>query len=168
MGYLTYEAIDIGQWHRHALDAKDGASVEFAGIVRGHDEGVCVAALEYDAYEPMAERLIAQSVEQAKTRWSFHQVCIRHRLGTVPAGELAVFVGVRAPHRDQAFEACRFLIEAIKRDAPIWKREHYDINFAERNLFKGQHPAQEMDAGAMCPGPTRGSGGMPSSEARGS
>ena len=126
MAYLTREPIDAEAWHHQMPDAGDGASVEFVGTVRGDDDGKRVDYIEYKAYEPMAERLIGQLVEQAKARWSLHQVCVRHRLGKVPAGGIAVLIGVRSPRRDQAFEACRFLIDAIKTDVPIWKEEYGD------------------------------------------
>ena len=122
MPYLTHDPIDACDRHRQAPDAADGASLEFTGIVRGDDGGTCVEGLQYEAYEPMAERLIARYVEQATLRWALHQAHVTHRVGAVPAGALAVLIGIRASHRDQAFEACRFLIEAIKRDVPIWKR----------------------------------------------
>ena len=95
--------------------------MEFLGIVRGREGDRAIAALDYEAYEPMAERLIAQWVEETKRRWPLRRICVRHRLGRVRVGEIAVLVGVQAPHRDQAFDACRFLIDAIKRDAPMWK-----------------------------------------------
>ena len=126
MPYLTHDPIDASHWHRQAPEAKDGASLEFTGIVRGDDGGTRVEGLQYEAYEPMAERLIAQYVELAQVRWSLHHVSLTHRVGQVPAGELAVLIKVSAPHRDQAFEACRFLIEAIKHEVPIWKRAQYD------------------------------------------
>jgi len=126
MEHLTAEPIRLEPWHRQPFDEKEGASVEFSGIVRGDDVGARVAALAYEAYEPMAERLIAGYVEQARARWPLRQVRVAHRLGSVPAGAVAVFIGVRASHRDHAFEGCRFLIEAIKRDVPIWKRELFD------------------------------------------
>ncbi len=122
MAYLTREPIDVNAWHRVAVDARDGASVEFLGIVRGHDEGRAIDAIDYEAYAPMAERVIAQLVEQAHRRWPLHGVYVRHRVGRVPVGEMAVLVGVQAPHRAEAFDACRFLIDAIKQDAPIWKQ----------------------------------------------
>ncbi len=123
MPYLTHHPIDVCRWHCQAPHATDGALVEFTGVVRGDDEGIRVDALHYEAYEPMAERLIAQHIEQATNRWALHQVDITHRVGRVPAGEPAVLIRVRAAHRDQAFEACRFLIERIKHDVPIWKRQ---------------------------------------------
>ena len=119
--YLTAEPIEVDEWHRGAADHRDGASVEFLGIVRGEEDGQPISALDYEAYEPMAERLIAQLVEEAARRWPLHRVVVRHRLGRVPVGQVAVLIGVQAPHRTEAFAACRFLLETIKQDAPIWK-----------------------------------------------
>ena len=121
MRYLTREPIGMAASRDLAADPRDGAAVEFLGVVRGQEAGGPIEALQYEAYEPMAERLIGRWVEEATARWSLHRVYVRHRVGRVPVGEAAVVIGVQAPHRTQAFEACRFLIEAIKRDAPIWK-----------------------------------------------
>jgi molybdopterin synthase catalytic subunit len=121
MGYLTHDPIDVSAWHRQTVDARDGASVEFLGLVRGAEDDQPIAALNYEAYAPMAEQMIGKLIEEAKARWGLHQVFVRHRVGTVGVGEIAVLIGVAAPHREQAFEACRFLIDAIKRDVPIWK-----------------------------------------------
>jgi len=121
MAHLTRDPITLDEWHGVAVDGRDGASVEFLGIVRGEESGRPISHLDYEAYEPMAERLIAQCIEEAETRWSLHQVYIRHRVGRVAVGEVAALIGVQAPHREEAFEACRFLINAIKRHAPIWK-----------------------------------------------
>ena len=121
MSYLTHDPIDGLAWHRQAADARDGAFVEFLGMVRGEEGGRPISHLDYAAYEPMAERMIGRLIEEAKERWGLHQVLVQHRVGTVAVGEVAVLIGVAAPHREQAFEACRFLIEAIKRDVPIWK-----------------------------------------------
>jgi molybdopterin synthase catalytic subunit len=122
MAYLTHDPIDVGLWHQQAASERDGASVEFLGIVRGEEDGRPITHLDYEAYEPMAERLIAQLVDEAKVRWPIHQIYVRHRVGRVPVGQIAVLIGIRCPHRDQAFEACRFLIDAMKQDVPIWKR----------------------------------------------
>lgn len=121
MTYLTHELVDPLTWQRRALDCRDGASLEFLGIVRGIESGQPIASLTYEAYEPMAERLIEALIEEATARWGLHQALVQHRVGTVAAGEVAVLIGVRAAHRHEAFEACRFLIDAIKRDVPIWK-----------------------------------------------
>ena len=119
--YLTSKPIEIAEWHAFAIDPRDGAAVEFLGIVRGEESDQRINSLDYEAYEPMAERLLAQLVSEAEARWPLHQVYVRHRVGNVPVGAIAILIGVTAPHREEAFEACRFLIDAIKRDAPIWK-----------------------------------------------
>lgn len=122
MSHLTREPIDRCAWQSQAVGARDGASVEFLGLVRCTEGGQPITALDYEAYAPMAERTIAQLIGEAQRRWGIGKPFVRHRLGRVPVGQIAVLIGVAAPHREQAFEACRFLIEAIKRDAPIWKR----------------------------------------------
>ena len=127
MTYLTHELIDVNAWRRVAVETRDGASVEFLGIVRGDEAGRAIDALDYESYAPMAERVIAQLVEQAHQRWPLHQVYVRHRVGRVPVGEAAVLIGVQAPHREEAFEACRFLIDAIKQEAPVWKMVCSDL-----------------------------------------
>ena len=123
MEYLTRDPIDLEGWHRQTVHATDGASVEFLGIVRGDDQGRPVEYLEYEAYEPMAEQTIAALIEGAKKKWSLHRVYVCHRLGRVNAGEVSVAIGVQTPHREEAFEACRFLIDTIKKEVPIWKTE---------------------------------------------
>ena len=122
--YLTRERIDAEEWRVRAVDARDGASVDFVGIARGTEAGRPIDHLDYEAYEPMAEQVIAQLIETARRRWPVHELYVRHRVGRVEVGEAAVLIGVHAPHRDEAFAACRFLIDAIKRDAPIWKTAH--------------------------------------------
>lgn len=121
MPYVTDQPIDITDWRAGSPQGLEGASVEFQGLVRREEEGTPIACLEYDTYAPMAERVIARLIEQAKQRWPAHQVCVQHRFGRVPVGHAALFVGVRATHRREAFEACQFLVDEIKREAPIWK-----------------------------------------------
>jgi molybdopterin synthase catalytic subunit len=121
MSYLTDQPIDIRDWRACPTDGLEGASVEFQGRVRREEGGVPITCLEYETYEPMAERVIARLVEQTRQRWPVHEVCVSHRVGRIPVGHVALFVGVRAAHRREAFEACQFLIDEIKREAPIWK-----------------------------------------------
>jgi len=122
MPYLAREPIDVVRWHEQlVVDPRDGAAVEFVGLVRGTDAGQPIDHLDYEAYEPMAERVIAQLIETARRRWPVHAEYVRHRVGRVQVGEVAVLIGVHASRREEAFAACRFLIDAIKQDAPIWK-----------------------------------------------
>lgn len=119
--YLTHAPIDLAPERPEAADARDGAAVEFVGRVRGDDDGTPVTHLVYEAYLPMAEGQVAQLIAQAQQRWPLHRVVVRHRVGRVPAGEAAVLIRVQAPHRQEAFAACQFLIDAIKAAVPIWK-----------------------------------------------
>ena len=121
MLYVTDYPIDITDWRAGSTQGLEGATGEFQGLVRREEEGAPIACLEYETYAPMAERVIARLIEQTKQRWPVHQVCVQHRFGRIPVGHLALFVGVRAPHRREAFAACQFLVDEIKREAPIWK-----------------------------------------------
>ena len=101
-----------------------GAVVSFTGTVRASTHGKVVVRLEYEAYPEMALRVFAQIAREAQERWSA-RVVIHHRIGALEPGELSVVIAAAAPHRADAFEACRHAIEALKKDAPIWKRELY-------------------------------------------
>lgn len=101
-----------------------GGLVTFAGAVRDHSRGKRVTRLDYEAYGPMAQKKLAQLGEEARARWPGTQVAVVHRLGTLIPGDLAVVIAVSAPHRKDAFRACEFVIDKLKEDVPIWKKEY--------------------------------------------
>ena len=102
-----------------------GALVTFEGWVRNTNEGKEVRELAYEAYAAMAEKEGARIVEAAKQRFGLlHAACV-HRVGTLALGDVAVWVGVSAPHRGEAFQACRYIIDEVKHRVPIWKKEYY-------------------------------------------
>jgi molybdopterin synthase catalytic subunit len=103
-----------------------GAEVIFIGKVRNHSHGKKVLYLEYEAYEPMAENLIGELIQEAGERWKVDSVRLLHRLGKVGLGEAAVWIEVSSAHRDEAYQASRFLIEQIKHKVPIWKKEYFE------------------------------------------
>lgn len=103
-----------------------GAVVTFSGQVRDQSQGKRVLRLEYEAYVPMAEKVLEQVCAEAAERWPGAVVAIDHRVGTLLPGELAVVIAAAAPHRREAFCACEHAIERLKADAPIWKRELYE------------------------------------------
>ena len=113
------------------LDQSCGAFVQFDGWIRDHNEGQAVLRLEYEVYEPLAvkegNRIIAEAVE----RYGVTRVAVVHREGLMELSEVAVVVGVSSPHRDEAFEACRYIIDQLKIRLPIWKKEHYASGEAE-------------------------------------
>ena len=102
-----------------------GGLVIFEGMVRDHHLGRAVRGLRYEAYESLAQTTGNQLLQQARTRYSLRAAGAVHRLGELRVGELAVWVGVAADHRAAAFEACRWLIDSLKEEVPIWKLEHY-------------------------------------------
>jgi molybdopterin synthase catalytic subunit len=103
----------------------DGAVVTFSGIVREHSRGRTVRALVYEAYGSMAVRQMEELAEQASRRWAIGQTAIVHRVGTLSVGEVSVVIAVAAAHRGEAFDACEWLIDELKRSVPIWKKEIY-------------------------------------------
>ncbi|HJU26854.1 MAG TPA: molybdenum cofactor biosynthesis protein MoaE, partial [Rhodanobacteraceae bacterium] len=99
-----------------------GAVVTFEGRVRDHNEGRAVSGLAYQAYAELAEDEGTKITEEARSRFGVAQVLCVHRVGELDIGELAVWVGAGAAHRDAAFSACRYVIDEVKKRVPIWKR----------------------------------------------
>jgi molybdopterin synthase catalytic subunit len=120
---LTQEALDPRAVE--AAVAHDGAGglCTFQGAVRDHNEGRSVAHLEYEAYPEMASAAMEQIAAEAERRWPGARVALAHRLGRLEIGEVSVVVAASAAHRAEAFEACRFCIDALKATVPIWKKE---------------------------------------------
>ena len=102
---------------------EDGGIALFVGVVRNHNEGRAVDRLEYEAYTPMAEKEMDRIAERLREKYPGARVLLRHRVGSLAIGDVAVVVVASAPHRGAAFAACREGIESIKATVPIWKRE---------------------------------------------
>ena len=117
-------------------DFKNGATVLFLGKVRDHSEGKKVLYLEYEAYETMAEKMIAGLIVSTSKKFQVEAVTIRHRLGRLELGEIAVAIAVEGAHRDETYAASRFLIEEIKHRVPIWKKETFADGTSEWGLCK--------------------------------
>jgi adenylyltransferase/sulfurtransferase len=133
-------------------DPTCGGYAAFEGWVRNHNEGQPVRHLEYEAFEPLAikegERIIAEAVEKFGIE---HAACV-HRIGDLAIGEMAVWVGVSARHRHEAFVACRYIIDEVKHRVPIWKKEHYESGDSgwvncERCAAPSEHEAHAADSG---------------------
>lgn len=120
---LTRQPIDVVGLQ--AATPADGALCLFVGIVRGENGGRRVLRLEYEAYEEMALASMEQLAAEARERWPVTAVRIVHRLGLIDIGEASVAVAVASPHRAQAFDACRYVIDTLKKVVPIWKKEFY-------------------------------------------
>lgn len=110
-----------------AADASgDGAVAAFTGIVRNHNQGRLVQFLEYEAYEPLAERALSQIVTEARVAWPGTRLGVHHRIGRLEVGDASIIIVAASPHRADAFAACRYTIERVKQIVPIWKHEHFE------------------------------------------
>ncbi|MBL8150564.1 MAG: molybdenum cofactor biosynthesis protein MoaE, partial [Blastocatellia bacterium] len=123
---LTYQEIDSRKLALQILQPNDGAIVTFEGVTRDHSLGRKVLYLEYEAYEPMAIKMMREIATEARQKWSIDQIAIVHRLGRVDISSTSVAIVVTSAHRKVAFEACHFLIDRLKEVVPIWKREYYE------------------------------------------
>jgi len=123
--YFSRTAIDSGALRAALADPSCGGFATFEGWVRDHNDGRRVQHLEYEAFEPLAVREAERILAEATARFGVAHAACAHRLGDLGVGELAVWVGVSAPHRAEAFLACRYIIDEIKHRLPIWKKEHY-------------------------------------------
>jgi sulfur-carrier protein adenylyltransferase/sulfurtransferase len=118
-------ALDTAALQREMRDETCGGFASFEGWVRNHNEGHAVTRLEYEAFAELAEKEGARIVEEARARFGVARAACVHRVGSLALGDVAVWVGVSAAHRDEAFRACRFIIDEVKHRVPIWKKEHY-------------------------------------------
>jgi len=120
--HLTTEPIELAPLLSRVQSPGRGGIACFLGTVRDHHQGRSVARLEYSAYEPMAEAECARIAAEAEARWDC-AIALVHRIGALAIGETAVAIAAGSSHRDQAFAACRYVIEEVKRRVPIWKLE---------------------------------------------
>jgi len=122
---VTSGPIDPARLLGDCLSPDDGAALLFWGVVRNQNEGRPVSHLEYSAYAEMAERMMQRIGEEAIARFGVGDVRVVHRVGKLEIGEASVGIAVASPHRAEAYEASRYVIEELKRRVPVWKREGY-------------------------------------------
>ena len=123
---ITDDPLDPGPLTEFVRTEIDGAVVTFLGVTRNHNEGRRVLFLEYEAYRPMADKVIAEIIGEMKSRFEIGRVAIAHRTGRVDIGETSMVVAVGAAHRRPAFEAALHFIDQLKRIVPIWKKEYFE------------------------------------------
>ncbi len=120
MDYLTRHSISVEALLGQVQGPERGGTCIFLGTVR-HDDGV--TAIEYSAYDDMAVAEMTRMLDEARERWPDARVIVQHRLGLVPVGQASIAIVAAATHRDEAFAACRYVIEEVKKRLPIWKKE---------------------------------------------
>ena len=123
---LTYDVLDVSAVYEIADNACNGAVVLMSGMVRNQTGGKVVDYLDYQAYESMALQVFQNISDRCHQKFpDITEVVIHHRLGKLKIGEISVLIAIGSPHRAEAFEACRYAIDTLKTDAPIWKKEFW-------------------------------------------
>ena len=122
---MVERPIDSSALLSEVAQHRNGATVLFVGTVRELNDGASVEGLDYSAYGEMAQRELDAIVAEAASRCDTTDIVVEHRIGSLELGDVSVAIAAAHPHRAQAFEAARYVIEELKRRAPIWKREHY-------------------------------------------
>lgn len=123
---IAFAPLSLEEVYALAAAPANGAVVVMSGTVRNQTDGKPVVALEYQAYEPMALQIFRQIASDIHNDWpDVNRVVIHHRIGRLQIGEISVLVAVGCPHRSEAFTACRYAIDTLKHQAPIWKKEHW-------------------------------------------
>ena len=123
MSFLTRSPLSLDALLGEVSSPELGGTCAFLGTVRNGPEEHGVTAIEYSAYEEMVEGELGRIVAEVGERWAGARVALRHRLGLIPVGEASIAIVTAAPHRAQAFESCRYVIEEVKRRVPVWKKE---------------------------------------------
>ena len=154
MAYLTSDPIDLNPLLDSAQSPARGGVASFIGTVRDHHGGRPVLWLDYSAYAPMAEAEIARIVAEAESRWDVG-VAVQHRIGRLEIGDTAVAIAAGSAHRDEAFVACRYVIEELKRRVPIWKKEYFADGTVEWVGEAGKRGSGEAAEIASVPGGPR-------------
>jgi molybdopterin synthase catalytic subunit len=140
---LTDRPLALGEVVAAVEDPEHGAVVAFLGTVRQSSRGRQVVRLEYEAFAPMALEKLHEIAEKTRVRWPEARVAIHHRLGSLQVGEAALTMAAAAPHRREAFRACEWALEQLKKDVPIWKKEV----FADGEAWVGLKPPRAGRAG---------------------
>ena len=144
--FMTSENISAQQLVLGGKHPECGAICTFDGVVRNHHEGKVVLKLEYSCYEKMAELELAKIVAEAKAKWPECHLGVQHRVGELQIGDVAVAIAVWAPHRQESFSACSYVIEAIKARLPVWKKEFYADNSVDWVLCSHHHNEKRKTA----------------------
>lgn len=123
---IVRDPIATGDVLESLKEPEDGAAVVFEGVVRNQTRGRRTLYLDYEAYEPMALKQVQRLSDEARTKFAIRDLAIVHRLGRLAIGETSVLIVVVSAHRAAAFDACRWVIDTLKKTVPIWKKEYFE------------------------------------------
>jgi molybdopterin synthase catalytic subunit len=149
---LRTEALSLDEAVAHVKHAGAGAVCVFLGMVRDYSEGRAVVKLEYEAYPAMALAEMKRIADELTAETAGLRLAVLHRTGPLVVGDVAVVCAASAPHRGEAYAACRALIDRVKARVPIWKREHgpegaYGVGWEDARCMDGEHEAEHAHRG---------------------
>jgi len=133
---ITEQPLNMQECINRVMSPECGGIDVFIGTVRNTTKGKAVVRLEFEAYESMAMKEMEKIAAEMKTKWSVHKIVMHHRVGVLQVGEVPVIIAVSAAHRDAAFDACRYAIDALKQRVPIWKKEVFE----DGEVWVAAHP----------------------------
>ena len=142
---ITSTQIDTSAVLASVHSTQAGAAVLFVGSTRQFTDGRETLKLDYECYEALAIKKMTEILEQAKTKWKIEACSIVHRVGTVELGEASIAVAVSSPHRADSFEAGRWLVDTLKTEVPIWKRDYWADGSSEWIHPDGATPGQNQN-----------------------
>jgi len=133
---ITEQPLNMQECINRVMSPDCGGIDVFIGTVRNTTKGKAVVRLEFEAYESMAMKEMEKIAAEMKTKWPVHKILMHHRVGVLQVGEVPVIIAVSAAHRDAAFDACRYAIDALKQRVPIWKKEVFE----DGEVWVAAHP----------------------------
>ncbi len=128
---ISNEILDIQEAYDFVCDPAHGAVDLFIGAVRNHHEGQSVEGITYDVHDALAKQSFEDIAKEACNKWKYIKTYIAHYKGELPIGGISIIIAVSSAHRAESFDACRYIIEEIKKRSPIWKQEHYEHGRSE-------------------------------------
>jgi molybdopterin synthase catalytic subunit len=146
---IVERPLDPAALMQELASVSHGATVVFVGTVRDMNDGRDVTGLDYRAYVPMAEKEMGAILREAEARWVPVQIVCEHRVGELALGDASVVIVAAHPHRGEAFDACRYVIEELKKRVPIWKRERYasgELAWVENGKRNAEARSTQSDA----------------------
>jgi molybdopterin synthase catalytic subunit len=147
---ITSEKLSAERACDVVADPANGAIDVFIGVVRNHHQGQSVTGITYDVHETLAAATLHDICSEAQGIWPQTRYSVSHYQGYLPVGGVSVLIAVSAPHREEAFESCRYVIEEIKKRAPVWKKEHYIDG--ESAWLPGHSLVKESEDSGVCCG----------------
>lgn len=151
--FVSADSLSLETAMQSVVDPAHGAIDTFIGTVRNMHDGKSVTGITYDVHEALAEKVFHEICEEAQGLWPDTRYYVAHYQGTLDVSGISIIIAVSSPHRAESFEACRYVIEEIKKRAPVWKKEHYVDGMSD--WLPGHSLSEEAENSMICCGHCR-------------